>query len=194
MMSKQFFVWLLGKRWRSKLLVWALIYMALIVVPNIIFYRDIQFNPAAFTQDWVKTILGLSFLYLVLQFQNYHAERNKKIFHLNRILLHEMILPMERILNCLIHIREEEHFISTLKKEWISFYVEAEKINLVQFKTEIDLPDHLHNFKTVHGLPFINNHILSMSGGERVNHVDHQKAIENVRNCLETFKKAQNAL
>lgn len=142
---------LFGKHWIRRLLLFLLVYSLIICWPLVVFYKDIRFNPAAFTQDWVKTVIGLSFLFLVLEYQKALFEIRRKNAVLRDILQRDLLTPVSAFMYQLQVEDPSGMRTEALFAEWAALYPRLRNINLGEHARRLGEPK-LATFLTAYGL------------------------------------------
>lgn len=129
---------LFGERWLSRIIIFIFIYSIITFWPILVFYKDINFNPAAFTQDWIKTFIGLSFLFLVLEYQKVLFDIRRKNAVLREILKRDLLGPIKAYMHNLQIEDPGNKRVDALFAEWAVLYPSLQEINLNEYASKLN--------------------------------------------------------
>ena len=106
---------LLGKKWGRKILMITII--DLITISLILFFNwsKITYNPAGFVQESIKTILSLTVIYFIIEYQKYSTEKNKTLFVFKNFLRFQIIRNLSLIVKKLEILKTNPQELNSLK-------------------------------------------------------------------------------
>ncbi len=169
-----------------------IIYIALLWWPTIVFSNKIRFQPAVFVQEWIKAVCSISIIFLVLEYQKYSIEINRRKTYCRETLERKIVDPIQN----LIHTSQDwsdpsqaemDKFIS----DWASFYKTLTDIDMFSFNISFKNKKILE-FKKEFNLSHLNKKIIGYMNTPKSN--DIPITINELKEIANTFSQEINQI
>jgi hypothetical protein len=142
---------ILGVKWQRRLFLLIVIYLILLFWPTLIFYAQINFEPAAFVQEWLKSVCSISIIFLVLEYQKYLFDLSRRKNACRDTIERKIINPLQEFLNIPKNWNSpNQNEIDKLIVSWNLFYKNIAIVDLYSFNVKIrneELLDYKNHFK-----------------------------------------------
>lgn len=153
---------ILGGKWQKRLFVLILIYLILLFWPTFIFYNQIKFQPATFVQEWTKSVCSVSIIFLILEYQKYLFDLNRRKNACRDAIERKIINPLQEILRISKSWNSaSQQEIDKLIVSWDLFYKTISVIDLYSFNLEIRNKE-LLDFKKHFNMSELNKNIIGL--------------------------------
>lgn len=182
-----FFKNILGGKWRKRILILFIIYVILLLWPTIFFFEQIRFNAATFTQEWIKSISSISVIFLLLEYQKFIFELNKKKTFCKELLNRKIIVPLNTILSQLVSAANlSQSDFDKIILEWTKSYKEINSIDMFEFNIEFKNKK-MYEFKIEYNLSKLNDKIISYISNNHAANI--QEVIDELNFIVDEFNK-----
>ena len=137
---KSFLKAILGEGWRPKLALILFIYLSVVLWPIVVFgffKNTVRFDPAAFTQEWLIAISNITIIYIILEYQKYMIELQKRENYCIRTLNRKILSPLRKLCATCLNLKElNQKDVKTFLAEWHKFFKEISSLDLYAFEIE----------------------------------------------------------